>query len=312
MAMKHTAATLPTRDVTKLARVYLPSQPLKMDTAVQLPSDLGHYLQTVMRLKVGQSFRAFNGADGEYLCMLEAEPSSATTTSSSSNRKAARAKAALTSTARVVQLLREQPRDDAVPHRARIVVYVAALKKPRMKLLLEKVTELGVADIVIVATQNSEASYDDVDALAALRAVCVESAEQSERLTVPTLTAPVAWKQLPTHWGAAQRGPLLVCRERYLGGETLLQVLLGGLPAPTTALASPTPPNEAAIGLFVGPEGGFTQDELASMTGDSQAFRFVTLGDAVLRAETAAISAVCTAAAAMDFLAVAAQAADNV
>jgi 16S rRNA (uracil1498-N3)-methyltransferase len=299
--MKHTS-----RDVTKLPRVYLPSQPLQVDTVVQLDPDLGHYLQTVMRLKVGQSFRAFNGADGEYLCTLEDDPTQGTPlgSGSSSSRKAA-GKKALTSTARVAQLLREQPSDAATLRRPRVVVYVAALKKPRLKLLLEKVTELGVADVVLVTTQNSEASYDNADALAGLRAVCVESAEQSERLTVPGLSAHVSWKQLPAHWGAAQRGPLLVCRERFVGGDTLLQVLLEkggrGVPLPPAAAAS-CAPSDAVIGLFVGPEGGFTQDEVAFMAKDSETFRFVTLGDGVLRAETAAINAVCTATAAIDFL----------
>ena len=54
-------------------------------------------------------------------------------------------------------------------------------------------TELGVSSIVIVTTQNSEVVYDDDEALTSLQAVCIESAEQSERLTVPSLTSNVGF-----------------------------------------------------------------------------------------------------------------------
>ena len=125
------------RDVMKLPRVYLPSsQPLKLDTVIALSPDLGHYLANVMRLKVGQSFRAFNGVDGEYLCTLEAPSSSSSSTGN--NRKSDRIKAATTSTAKVLHCLRPQHSDED-KNTARVVVYVAPLKKPRMKLLLEKV-----------------------------------------------------------------------------------------------------------------------------------------------------------------------------
>ena len=136
------------RDVTKLPRVYLPpTQPLKLDTVIALSPDLGHYLTNVMRLKVGQSFRAFNGVDGEYLCTLETPSSSSS--SIGSNRKSDRIKAATSSTANIIQCLRPQHHDED-KNIARVVVYVASLKKPRMKLLLEK---------VIIITEESESHY---------------------------------------------------------------------------------------------------------------------------------------------------------
>ena len=326
------------RDVTKLPRVYLPSQPLKLDSTVLLDPDLGHYLTNVMRLKVGQSFRAFNGIDGEYLCTLEPS-SSSTGGTTNGGRKSDRVKAALSSTASVVKLLRSQEDTGATTHAPHVIVYVAALKKPRMKLLLEKVTELGVADIVIVTTQNSESTYDDVESLQSLRAVCVESAEQCERLSVPAMVSNVPLAQVASHWLASleslelstiessargvstpgredrpgsdgqgsqtvresREGQLLVCRERFIGGESLLQVLLGRHSPQSTSSVDTTavrsPPSSVGttvVGLLIGPEGGFTQDELAYLARAQDTFRFVTLGDNVLRAETAAMAAVST------------------
>lgn len=298
------------RDVTKLPRLYLPSQPLKLDSVVLLDPDLGHYLTNVMRLKVGQSFRAFNGIDGEYLCTLE--PSSSSTGSVNSGRKSDRIKATLSTTASVVKILRPQIEhaendSDHTSSSTRVIVYVAALKKPRMKLLLEKVTELGVADIVIVTTQNSESTYDDVESLQSLRAVCVESSEQCERLTVPVMTSNIALGQVAGHWLESVQSiksstaassaddreqgtrQLLVCRERFAGGETLLQVLLNRQSQQSSSSVEST-----VVGLLVGPEGGFTKEELAYMDQEKDSFRFVTLGENVLRAETAAMAAVST------------------
>jgi hypothetical protein len=80
---------------------------------------------------------------------------------------------------------------------------------------------------------------------------------------------------------------LLVCRERFIGGESLLQVLLTRLPPSLPSVGA------TAVGLLVGPEGGFTQEELTYLA-QGEGFRFVTLGDNVLRAETAAMAAVST------------------
>jgi 16S rRNA U1498 N3-methylase RsmE len=167
--------------------------------------------------------------------------------------------------------------------------------------------------------------------------VCVESAEQCERLTVPGMTSNVPLDQVAGHWkeslksigssstiataadgsstikSTADRSStinpsvgqssaielstpdrhrpdnqqLLVCRERFVGGESLLQVLLTRLPP------SLPPVGATAVGLLVGPEGGFTQEELTYLA-QGEGFRFVTLGDNVLRAETAAMAAVST------------------
>ena len=79
---------------------------------------------------------------------------------------------------------------------------------------------------------------------------------------------------------------LLVCRERFPGGEPLLQVLLAARSADSTsemdteiALASSFKLDRQILGIFVGPEGGFTETEVANMAELSQTFQFVTLGD---------------------------------
>ena len=174
-----------------------------------------------------------------------------------------------------------------------------------------QVTELGVSEIVLVKTQNSNADYDDEDSLSSLGRVCVESAEQCERLSVPRLVETVSFEQIQSHWTAHQKKfrdnlekssgisidtsdknlpRLLVCRERFLGGISLLQVLLDSteiLPDKRTKSESmqeivPVPLNKmmtSPIGIFIGPEGGFTVLELERMRELKDSFQFVTLGD---------------------------------
>ena len=174
-----------------------------------------------------------------------------------------------------------------------------------------QVTELGVSEIVLVKTQNSNADYDDEDSMSSLGRVCIESAEQCERLSVPRLVETISFEEIQSHWTAHQKKyrdnleknsgisidtsdknvpRLLVCRERFLGGISLLQVLLNSadiLPVKTIKSESlqeivPGPSNKmmtSPIGIFVGPEGGFTVLELERMGDLKDSFQFVTLGD---------------------------------
>lgn len=173
-----------------------------------------------------------------------------------------------------------------------------------------------MSEIVLVKTQNSNADYEDAESFLSLHRVCVESAEQCERLSIPRLLESVSFQQLSTHWGSSlyrsESDPLvgsdeslrsdisqessssalrlLVCRERYKGGEPLLRVLLSAnLMRAMDPLVEAAPRNSVAIrgpvGIFVGPEGGFTSAELDSLAGLPETFQFVTLGDRYLTSQ---------------------------
>lgn len=106
------------REVTKLSRIFV-DQPLHLLMDYQICEQDCHYITSVMRLKVGSSFRVFNGRDGEFVCEID---------SIAKNKKSA--------TGTISQKIRDQLDDCQLP----IVLYCAPLKKPRMKMLLEKVT----------------------------------------------------------------------------------------------------------------------------------------------------------------------------
>lgn len=153
--------------------------------------------------------------------------------------------------------LRAQP-----AHARRVHLYCAPIKKTAMDWMIEKAVELGATDIHPVITQNTEVRKINAERLAKQ---VFEAAEQCERLEIPVLHEISALE-------SAFQGefPVLACIERQDAGE----------------IAAKTPKN-GDIGLLIGPEGGFTASEKAFLT-QKDGIIPVTLGDSVLRAETAA------------------------
>jgi len=161
-----------------------------------------------------------------------------------------------------------------------IMLCVAPLKGERFDWLVQKATEIGVATIQPVLTTRTvrRTRGEDSGALARWRRIVTEAAEQSGRGIVPDIPAPTDLLAVVT------RGRVLVAHEGVEGdaAQTLLTTLS---------------PNTAATTLFIGPEGGFTADEIAAIVTRYEATA-VSLGPRVLRAETAAITAVTLALAA--------------
>lgn len=158
----------------------------------------------------------------------------------------------------VQEKMREQ---DGVPD---IWLLFALLKRARTDSVIEKATELGAAKIVPVITAFTNAEHVNLERL---KSIAVEAAEQSERLSVPEITPPVDLTDVMASWDPKRS--LLVCAE-------------SGDASPIVSATAAAP---AAI--LIGPEGGFSQDELAYLRGKPFA-RFISLGPRILRADTAA------------------------
>ncbi len=142
----------------------------------------------------------------------------------------------------------------------------------RMDFIVQKATELGVRRIVPVLSQRSVVRLDAGQAeskAAHWRAVALGACEQSGRNCLPTIDAP---RRLTD----------------YLGAEP---------PAATTRLVlEPDPAHGAgtwtagaALEIGIGPEGGFTPDELEAFR--IAGFHRICLGPRIMRAETAALAA---------------------
>jgi 16S rRNA (uracil1498-N3)-methyltransferase len=207
-----------------------------------------HYLRHVMRRTDGAALRLFNGRDGEWTGVFEAH-----------GKKGG--------VARIGERRREQ---EVEPD---LWLCFAPVKKSRIDYIAEKATELGVALLQPVLTQHTMVERVNVERL---RANAVEAAEQTERLTVPEVRAPVPLLRLLGDWPQHRR--LLVCDETG-AGQPISEVLSA---LDQSARAAPW-------AVLVGPEGGFDRSELEALR-RMKDVTAVGLGPRILRADTAALA----------------------
>ena len=156
-----------------------------------------------------------------------------------------------------------------------ITVYLSIFKFDRMEWALEKLTELGVAEIVPVIAQRTEKHLAKA-ALARVerwRKIAREASQQARRVAPPEIAEVAVLKKAIEK----ERGIRIVLSEV----EEAISL--------KSALSGCTPP----LALAFGPEGGWSDTELQIF--HDNAWRSASLGHTILRAETAAIAAVAVA-----------------
>lgn len=155
--------------------------------------------------------------------------------------------------------------------RPRLTMVVAPTKSTdRFEWFLEKATEIGVGAIQPVFTERSERKAGKPDRW---ERILVAAAKQSQRFWVPELRPALKWTDWLAGAGAAGAGFIAHC-EPADDKPHLLRAL--------------TPGKDCWVGI--GPEGDFTPDEISeALRAGAQA---VSLGEARLRTETAALVAV--------------------
>ncbi len=151
---------------------------------------------------------------------------------------------------------------------AAITLGVALPKGDRQRWLVEKLVELGVACLVPLITERGVAQPNEA-AVARLRRGVIEAAKQCGRNRLLQIAAPLSLAEF--------------CRQ---GEPSALRLLAhpgpSGIPISDVAAYG----NAGAACCAIGPEGGFTDDELAVAEG----WRQVSLGPRILRVETAAVA----------------------
>lgn len=148
----------------------------------------------------------------------------------------------------------------------RAVLYCAILKRENFELVVQKATEIGVAEIVPVVTQRT-VKLDIKEER--LRKIIAEAAEQSGRSRLPILHAAIPFDAALVD---AKRNDINVFFD--LSDTSVDRIDLSG---------------KQRRGLFVGPEGGWTDEE--AFTARAAGCLVASLGLLTLRGETAAIVA---------------------
>lgn len=174
------------------------------------------------------------------------------------------AKAKKTVRLETVEQTRPQP---ATPD---LVYCFAPLKVGRLDYLVQKAVEMGAGVLQPVITQHTQLARVSIERL---QANAVEAAEQCGILVIPEVREALKFSALLSGWDRERR--LIFCDE---SAET-------NNPLPALQAIG-----ERKLGLLIGPEGGFSEDERKQL----YALPFVTaipLGPRILRADTAAVAA---------------------
>ena len=219
----------------------------RLDDSVKIDGDEGHHLQRVRRIRAGETMTIADGY-GRWRVYEVADVDAGS----------------LSLRART-ELQHERPLEPA------LTVACALTKGDRPELVVQKLTELGVDQIVFVEAERSVVHWNETRAQAALERlgrVAREAGAQSRRARLPNIDGPIRPRDLTAF-------PGLVVADAT-------GVTADALPLPAAA-----PGAHAEWWVAIGPEGGFTHQELEGF-GDAHR---MALGPYGLRADTAAIAA---------------------
>lgn len=154
---------------------------------------------------------------------------------------------------------------------SQITLYQSLLKRDNFEWVLQKGTELGVGRFVPLITERTVARLPKKTDR--WQRILTEAAEQSRRGRIPELADSLTLAQAAAELSIQDTG-LIPWEEAGMG--SIGDCLAGK--------------GETAVSLFIGPEGGFTADEIELAR--QHHIQPVTLGQRILRAETAAVTAV--------------------
>jgi 16S rRNA (uracil1498-N3)-methyltransferase len=223
-------------------RFFVPPDQIQADT-VFFADDQAHQIHSVLRLRKGDTVIVFDGVEAvDHVVALTG-----------------RSEGQITGT-------QAQPPEPTT----RLVAYPSLLQRDKFELVLQKLTEVGVAAVVPVLTARGLVRrLPDEHRQTRWGAIVREAAEQSGRGRVPGLAPAMRFGEAIGR--ATVEGTVVIAFEGERA-HRLCQAL---------EAAHPT------VSLFVGPEGGFDPEEVACAR--QAGAQIVTLGPRVLRAETASV-----------------------
>ena len=221
---------------------------------IALAVDEAAHLTRVLRLQVGAPVRVFDGAGHEFDAVVE-----------STSKHGAN-----------VRLL--SPRAAAPEPRIRVTLTQAALKGDKMDDVVRDAVMLGVAAIQPLLTMRSEVSATALERgrrRERWQRIAVVSAKQCGRAVVPEVLEPVTFDAF--------------CASRAgAGPDEALMLVEPGATAAAATLAEIHPPPSGSTLVVVGPEGGWSPEEIRAATGILTA---VTLRAPTLRADAVPVAA---------------------
>lgn len=228
-------------NVRSTKRILLDEEIFGEEITISDPQKL-HHLLNVTRVKVAEKIRIFNEQEGEWESeIIEVK-----------NKRHIKAT--------VIKKIRDAEKKSGIK------IAFSSIKPERLKLLLEKCTEIGADAFMPLITERCVVRDLNIDKL---KPHIVGAVEQSERITVPLISKPLS---LEKFLEANQEAQIIFCNE--------------------VEIAKPISSIKSAGNsiILIGPEGGFTDNE-RNMLLKQPNINSVFLTRNILRSETAAIFA---------------------
>lgn len=222
------------------------------DERVRLSPEQSHQVQHVLRLKVGDEIVVLDDSGTEYSVTLTKVDKRETVGQVTSTQQA-----------------RGEPM-------ALVTLFQSMLMREKFEWVLQKGTEVGISRFAPVLTARSLVRVKDVEdkKLDRWRRIVTEAAEQSDRGRVPQIDQIATFAESLSEMAGFDR---CLIATPWHAGAGLRQALhdLGG--------------KAASVALMVGPEGGFTEEEVDAAR--QKGAVPISLGPRILRTETCAIVA---------------------
>lgn len=221
------------------------------EQAVITGSDVNH-IRNVLRMKPGETVRVSDGRGSCYDGVIEA----------------------LQTDEIIVRLSGEKIESTELP--VETVLFQGLPKSDKMELIIQKNTELGVSAIVPVATSRAVVKLDEKKAdnkVKRWNSIAESAAKQSKRTLIPEVRSVMSFKQALAEASAFD---IKLMPYENAEGMAFTRKCIGEIKT------------GAKVAIFIGPEGGFSEEEVAAAS--AAGFVPITLGRRILRTETAGMS----------------------
>lgn len=211
--------------------------------------DVNH-IKNVLRMRIGEEVSVGNGIDGkEYRCAIDAFEEESV----------------------VCKLL--FVKEDGVELPVKVTLFQGLPKADKMELIIQKAVELGVYEIVPVATKRCVVKLDakkEASKIIRWQAIAEAAAKQSKRAVVPQIKPVMSMKEAIL--AASEMEHKIIPYELAEGMDKTKEVFEGFTPG-------------TQVAVFIGPEGGFEESEVEAAK--EAGVVPISLGKRILRTETA-------------------------
>lgn len=214
-------------------------------------SDVNH-MKNVLRMRPGEETGISDGNNRQYICKIDRyEGESA-----------------------VLKIIEEKPADTELA--SKIYLFQGLPKQDKMELIVQKAVELGVHQVIPVATKRCVVKLDDKKAKKKQerwQEIAKSAAKQAGRGYIPEVAQVMPYKEALEY--SKQLDLVLVPYELAEGMEETKRIIAAIKPG-------------QSVGIYIGPEGGFEKEEIKDAI--SSGAKAVTLGKRILRTETAGLA----------------------